>query len=232
MEVKTIKACAEINYFTPDNLPAEALENQYFKERLNGYLQRYAAVKIPEALISFGAVALFELKRDTTCAGEVLYYIDYSSIYICLLSPAGNMCQLIFRNGKYEFFPVYSIINRLHRTTNYDLRKPFLEKVKEPNKIGVFNPRKIADWLNYCDQYISACREAENSLLSNKQRNEQKIADTIASLPGCKVQKSTDRAYIETKFFCIDFELCDNGNYLSQKIRFTGSLEDIIKHQL
>lgn len=232
MREKTIKAGAEINYFTPDNLPAEALENQYFKERLNGYLQRYADIKIPEALLPFGAVALFKLDRDTTGAGETLFYVDYPGVHICLLSPAGNMCQLISRNGKYEFFPVYPVVNRLHRTTSYVFRKPFLEKVKEPNKIGVFTPRKVADWLSYCDQYISACKEAENSLLSNKAKNEQKIRTIIDALPGCKVRSYQNSTYIETKIFCIDFELCDNGNYLGQKIQFRGTLEDIIKLQL
>lgn len=234
---KIQEIAAQYNYFTFDNMPENVLSDPWFKEKQDFKKEQFNKVVIPEGLQNlegvevciFGSVKeqfLNNFKQPEVKEHE-LFYID--NFYICVyVEKYDSFMQLMQNRGKYHFFPVYEVINKLQRNTSYEQRKPFLSKVIQPNEIGVFTAKKVNDYATYCNEYIKAVNECNAAVNNKKAENEAKIKATIEALDGCKVSKYHNTTNIETKLFRINFELLDNGSYLSQKIEYKGGLKEII----
>jgi len=149
---------------------------------------------------------------------------------ICVLDNGSeNLLQLMYRNGKYSLFPVYPIVNNLQRNTSYDQRKPFLSVIKEPCNIGVFSTKKVLDWVKYCNEYVLGCEACNIACNDKKEANLAKIEATIKGCKCERVERYNNWTIITTKLFRIEFQLLENGTYLSQKVEFRGTLGDVME---
>ena len=233
-----LKKASELNYYTLETIPQNVLNDDWFAKSYEFKTEQFNKIIIPNELKNIDDIEVFVFAKiseqfennfkDETIKKHELYYID--NFYILVYSKKLDLiCQLMNRNGKYCFHPLYEVLNKLQYKTSYEQRKPFLNQLKEPNQIGVFTPKKVNDWLLYCIDYIAKSKECLNSINSKLIENQKIIDDTIKSLKGCEVRKYHSSTVIKTPLFTISFELLNNGSYLSQKIKYTGTINDIIK---
>jgi len=232
--MKTIKEIAKLyNYYQIDEIPENILADTYFSSRYQGYRREAESIVIPGGLMSVPGISVgifAEIGEQKTNVKEEheLFYIE--NFYICVLADnSENLLQLMYRDKKYSLLPVYPVINKLQRNTSYEQRKPFLSVIKEPCNIGVFSTKKVLDWVQYCDEYVSACEVCNSACNDKKEANLAKIEATVKGCNGCKVERWQNRTTIITNLFRIEFELQDNGTYLSQKVEFKGTLGDIME---
>lgn len=236
MKEINLKKAAKYNYHQFDNIPNEVKTDKYFIE--NCYKQEsWETHDIPEffktSKYEVGYFAEIKAQKKNGSDEIELYYTE--SFNILLFDDKLDYPLLLkkeSKTGKYYLFPVYLLVNRLEDKTNYQQRKPFLSELSEPNKIGVFSDKKIADWVNYCEAYIKALEECKKDIESKKAENESYIQSVIDSLPGCEVEKWQNQTIIVTKLFHIEFTLLDNGNFLNKRIVYTSGIQDIIKYGL
>lgn len=235
MKAENLQLAAKYNYFQLSNIPAHILCDKWFSERFEGYKAIFNSAKIPDglAVLKNVEVGIFaEILEEKNNKGEhELYYCD--NIYTLVFSPDCEVpLMLMSYKGKYYLHPIYSFDRVIQGVTTYEQRKPYLYKIAEPNRIGVFTERKIADWVAYCKAYIAACRQCTADLQSKEQENKKYIQSVIASLPGAKVATHKNWTTIETKLFRIEFEILNGGDYLSKKVEYKGTIADIIRLQM
>ena len=236
MKATNLEKAAKFGYYQFHNLPADALNDQWFKDKhMNS--NSFVAPELPDYFnkckYEIGYFAEVRAQRNAFTGDVELWHIDNKSFLLFddfLDFPV--MLRKDYRTNKYSFYPIYPLVNRLQANSNYRLREKFVKEVKEPNLIGVFTDKKVSGWINYCKEYITALESGSNSIEQKKAENLAKIESVIESLPGCKVTRGNSRTWIETKLFEITFELEESGTYLKQDIKFMGKLDDIIKNQL
>lgn len=236
MKSTNLEKAAKWGYYQLHNLPAEALNDQWFKDKhMNS--DSFTAPDLPDYFktckYEIGYFAEVRAQKNAFTGAVELWYIDSKAFLLfsdSLDFPV--MLRKDSRTNKYSFYPIYPLVNRLQANSNYRVREKFVKEVKEPNMIGIFTDKKVSDWVNYCREYITALENASNSIEKKKADNLSKIESIIESLPGCKVTRGTGRTWIETKLFEITFELQESGTYLKQEIKFKGNLDDIVKNQL
>ena len=229
---------AAFGLHTLNNLPAAALACPYFKARLDTYT-RYCAntiepTQLLEVLDKMGATVGTYLdvraQRRNNSEEIELYYCDYHAH--TLVTYNGQTLALRSQKGKYYFFPLYRVLNRLDMQITFDQKKQATKHLKEPNYIGVFTAKKIADWFDYCAEYIAAIEEATEATKQQESDNLATINAHIASLGAiAKVTHHKDTApyYIDTPHFSTVLELVDKGTYLSQRTTFRGKLADVAR---
>ena len=236
MKSTNLEKAAKWGYYQFHNLPADALNDQWFKDK-HMKSDSFIAPELPDYFnkckYEIGFFAEVREQRNAFTGAIELWYIDNKAFLLfddSLDFPV--MLRKDYRTDKYRFCPIYPLVNRLQANSNYRLREKFVKEVKEPNMIGVFTDKKVSDWINYCREYVKALESASNSIEAKKSENIAKIESIIESLPGCKVTRGNGRTRVETKLFEITFELQDSGTYLKQEIKFRGSLSDIVENQL
>lgn len=236
MKTTNLEKAAKWGYYQFHNLPADALNDKWFKEKhINS--NSFIAPELPDYFnkckYEIGFFVEVRAQKNAFTGDIELWYIDSKAFLLfddSLDFPV--MLRKDSRTNKYSFYPVYPLVNRLQVNSNYRLREKFVKEVKEPHMIGVFTDKKVLDWINYCNEYITALENASDSIEKKKAENLAKIESVIESLPGCKVTRGNGRTWVETKLFEITFELQESGTYLKQDIKFRGNLSDIVKNQL
>ena len=235
MKAENLQLAAKYNFFQLSNIPDHIRNDNWFSERLEDYKLAFERTKLPDGLTQLKnvEVGVFgEATKDTNYKGEhrAYYFKDW---YILVFSPNCEVpLMLMSYKGKHYLHPIYSFVRQVQGVTTSEQRKPYLSKIAEPNRIGVFTERKIADWVEYCNLYIDACKQSSDALQSKEQENKKYIQSVIDSLPGAKIETVRNWTTIETKLFSIEFELLDGGGYLNKKVGYKGSIEDIIRLQL
>lgn len=215
---------SEYNMYQLDNLPIEVLNSKYFRDNLEWYTERFNKVIIPQELISIKdiQVGVFtEIKtqyKNNSDEIELYYADDY-----CVLVFINNQVLRLKRHkGRYSLHPMFKDLNIITKTTNYNQRASFLDKLKTPNQMGVFTLKKLNDWADYCKQYLQALKECNDHINGKKVENQKVINDTIKSLPNAKGHTYINETSIYAKMFDIHFELLENGAYLKSNIIYKG----------
>ena len=233
MKAKNLEKAAKIGYYQFENLPEHVKNNPYFKEN---YLnpEKWEKWVAPDffntSKYEIGMFAKVRTQYKNFSDEIELYYIDY---FVILLFDDSLDFPLIMKNDwrtkKYHFHPVYELINKLTLKISYEQQKPFLAEIKKPNKIGVFSDKKLADWVEYCREYVFALEKCNDTITGKKTENQKYIDSVVNSMLGAKIDTHKNYTTIENKLFRIEFALLENGAYLQKKIEFKGAIEDIIK---
>lgn len=233
MKKINLEKAAKFGYYQFENLPEHVKNDPYFKENcLNP--EKWGKWLAPDffntSKYEVGMFAKVRTQYKNFSDDIELYYIDYFAI---LLLDDSLDFPIIMKNDwrtkKYTFYPVYELINKFSSKISYEQQKPFLAEIKEPKKIGVFSDKKIADWIEYCREYVLALEKCNDTISSKKTENQKYIDSVINSMPGAKIEKHNNYTIIKNRIFRIEFALLKNGAYLHKKIEFTGTIEDIVK---
>ena len=234
--MKTLELAAKHGYYTIDSIPEHIKNDDYFKSNKGWNNPEFYEKPIPEGLMSLKNVqcgVFVKIKEEFNNDGtHSLYFVDYPYMILIFSDKIEIPLMLREKKGKYYLFPIYEEVNKLQLNTSYEQRKEFLQDVKEPNYIGVFTEKKVEAWVDYCVNYIDACKKASASVESRKAENLAYIEHVINSVECKGVHRYHDYTVIETNYFTIEFELQDNGVYLRKKVVFKGGVETIIDKKL
>ena len=230
--MKTIKdKAAEFNYYQLDNIPQNALKDAWFNDRLEWYKESYNKKIIPESLkeLNFQIGVFMKVKQqlNSMTNEHELYFCDHC--YILIYDVSNDiLLQLSESRGKYWFYPIHEVINRLTANMSSDQRQDAIKGIKEPNQIGVFTANKVLAYFEYCKLYVGALKN-KAILISNKESlNRIEIENFIKSLNNPKVTNHKNVYWIDTNYFEVKFELVNNGTYLDKTIKYKGTLSDIL----
>lgn len=206
----------EFNLFTEENIPAT--HQPYFLGRLKG--KNYL---IPE-LLKDKARIMYECRTHTN---PDYHYIEH--VYTIVVSPAGNLCLLKEYRGKYYFYPYFGYKRQLvGGVSHYTIEKE-TEQLTAPNNIGTFTSKKVNDWLTYCDALIEAWKRVKESQQDKATTNATIIKNFVDSVPGAKVNNYENRTFVDTSLFSVYFEVDSGNQYMSTKITYKGTLQDIVR---
>lgn len=234
--MKTLELAAKYGYYTFESIPEHIKNDDYFKNNKKWSDPNFYERPIPEGLMSLKNVqcgAFVKIKEEFNNDGtHSLYFVDYPNMILVFSDKTEIPLMLRVNKGKYYLFPIYEEINKIHHNTNYEQRKEFLREVKKPNMIGVFTEKKIEAWVDYCINYIDACKQASLFMEGKKNENLAYIEHVINSVECKGVNRYHDYTIIETNYFTIEFELQDGGAYLRKKVVFKGGIETIIDNKL
>ena len=214
-------------YYIPETLTPEIINNEWFSERYNWYLKQYNSFKLPETL-KYENSGLF-MKIDFS--EKELISMDHLQI---LIFDGVNIRMINCYKNKYYLHPLHSDLWEVRKNLDNRTRP----QLQEPNRIGVFTLKKLQDWFIYCDTYVEEYQKLSLDTLNKKSENLKIMNDFIDSLklvyPDAKeyTWNNGDNKSIETHLFEVSFNLQDKGTYLQQRIKFKGSLNDILNiHQ-
>lgn len=228
--------CKDFNLFTLENLPEILFETQCIRDDFKvNYTDKINSAKIEtpsEILNDFGPVLLFEVREQINhfTKQTELIYIDH--IYTAFCTPAGNIAILrkpSYKGDKYEFMLHYSHYRQVQNIAHYKRERAQKEaNHTDPQKIGVFTHKKVLNWLEHCDkEEILNAKIVEQANDKNKEIEAQ-IKD-FATRSGGTVTAWHDNTQVKCKYFTVIFEHNRRDQYLSTKIEYTGSLNQIIK---
>ena len=234
--MKTLQLAAKHGYYTLNSIPEHIKNDAYFKSNKEWSDPEFYDKPIPEGLTSLKNVqcgVFVRIKEEFNPDGtHSLYFVDDPSLILVFSDKTEIPLMLRSDKGKYYLFPIYGEINRLQHNTNYEQRKEFLQDLKEPNYIGVFTEKKVEAWVDYCLNYIDACKKASAFVESKKAENLVYIEQVVRSVECKGVQRYGAYTTIETNYFKIEFELQDNGFSLRKNVVFKGGIETIIDKKL
>ncbi len=234
--MKTLELAAKYGYYTLDSIPEHIKNDDYFRSNKEWNDPKFYEKRIPEGLMSLKNVqcgVFVKIKEEFNNDGtHSLYFVDYPNRILVFSDKTEIPLMLCENKGKYYLFPICEEINKIQRNTNYEQRKEFLQEVKEPNRIGVFTEKKVEAWVDYCINYLDACKKASAFVEGKKAENLAYIEHVISSVECRGIQRYHDYTVIETNYFTIEFELQDNGFYLRKKVTFKGGIETIIDKKL
>lgn len=212
---------AEFNLFPQGNIPET--HKEYFKNRIQGKI-----IDVPESFKSlkgFEWGIFWKCSKDTNYKNEISYYIENS--YILIKGDSDLIFMLSSNKGKYYLYPYYGLINKLEKVSHYK-REEAVKNLKEPNHIGVFTDKKVLDWINYRTEWYNILSNLANETSNKVAELIQEIKDFAANCGG-KYSSYSDNYYVETPLFYVTFNIVKESAYMSKKIEFKGSLNDIIK---
>lgn len=235
--MKTIETiAAEHGYYNINSLPEHIKEDAYFKSRPEWTSPSFYDIHIPEGVkklknVQYGVFVEVREQRRSDGSHE-LYFAEYAPRLLVFSEKMEIPLMLTFRKDKYVLFPLHSVVNKLQRGTNYRERAPFVDALKEPNRIGAFTDKKVEAWVDYCIDYMNACAKAADAVHEKEQANLATIEDFIKRAQCKSVQRHGKYTTVKTNLFTVDFEMEDGGAYLRTKIRFEGNLETLINNKL
>ena len=236
MKTTNLEKAANFGYYQLSNLPEHIKNDPYFKSNKEWNDPKFYEKPIPEGLMSLKNVqcgAFVKIKEEFNRDGaHSLYFVDYPNRILVFSDKTEIPLMLRENKGKYYLFPIYEELHKIQLNTNYEQRKEFLQEVKEPNHIGVFTEKKVEAWVDYCINYIDACKKASAFVERKKAENLAYIEHVISSVECRGIQRYHDYTIIETNYFTIEFDLQDNGSYLRKKVVFKGDIKTIIDNKL
>lgn len=210
-------------YYTAEGLP------ERWREAFESLPDYHKQLTVPDFL-SGRCWLVYKAETGESYKGEVYCSIDHS--VLALISPAGRMCRLYksWRNDRYEVFPIWEDLMSYKEVSNYK-QEEIRKELKRPNRVGSWSEKKLADWLNYCDEYVEAMERAKDYVSQARDANLQRITDFIESVPGCEVTRRDDKTWIDIpdQGFYLTFTLEKGESYMREDITYRGSLEDLQK---
>lgn len=219
----------DFNLFTESNLPKDYQD--YWNTNMNDY-RKAKGIVIPEFILNspnYESGLFFRCDIQDKGTEKEYKYIEHS--YILVKHKDSNLLLMLQRNrqDKYYLYPYYGLLHKYHSISSYEIAA-VRNSLTEPMYIGVFSEKKLFAWVEYCINYVNASEAKYNEITSKTNDKEKEVKDFIASLNGnCEVMEYKETWYIKTKLFDITFNLDKQSGYLSKKITFNGTLEDITK---
>ena len=212
--METLHKLAEsFNLFTAENIPV------LYQESFKSYRK---SNEIP--LKSFDI--FYKCTWDTNYKGEIThYYIDQQ---YCLTEYKGYLMMLCTNTkGQNYLHTYYGHENKLN--FNYQIKNDILKHIEKPNYMGVITDKKLNDWLSYCYNCISSLQAKYEAIQVVNKTNIETVENFIKET-GCKVQKNNtgNEFWLTTNLFEVQFTLQLNSGYIDKKIRFNGTIQDII----
>lgn len=214
-----------------DNIPTEVMNDSWFASKLDWYKERLEKKVNPlKNIHGIESGVFMEVKQQKKNFSDEheLYYVDYEYILV-KLDNSDTILQLMCNRGKYHFYSIHSVVNKITVNMSSQQRQDAVKGLKEPNSIGVFTLNKIKQWFEYCEAYIIRLQDKKSEIEGQKNENQTIIDNFIAGIKTeKKVSSYQNRTYVDTKYFNVIFEILDNGSYLSNKIEYRGNLNDTL----
>jgi hypothetical protein len=235
MNNESAKAAAlKFGLYTKNDLPEIIFKDQVVNQTVFNFSERInsAKIEIPDDCLSqFGPLLLFNVrKQENSFTGEIeLHYIEH--IYTAFETPGGNIAILRYdsRAKKYYLMPYYGYYRAFQDIDFYTRDKAQKERgPKEPNRIGTFTPKKISQWLEYCDAYIGFMDGEVNGAKDKNDTISEQVKDFVSKLGG-KVSYWNTQTQVAVNGFRITFNHHKNTQYLETRIEFTGNVNDVLK---
>lgn len=238
---KMIELASKYNYFQIDAIPQMYFEDAYFAENFDSKINnKYSrTMEIPEFLLNSNTFQVAEFCHISEGFNNVtkeheLYFIE--RFVILVYCESANEIMLLKKgyrqNDKYQLYPMLEVVIKLQINTpdNYVSE----DVLKSPNYFSLqsMTEKKLLNWVNYCNDYIKILEENANKHNDKKTKNLAEIQKIIDSFPSAKVYKYHDTTEIETKLFIIILTLHNEGGYLTQKVQYKGTIQDIIDNNL
>ena len=232
-----LEVAKKLNLYTKENAPKILFETQTIKNSYKNFsvnymdkINSFKPMLKNEILDKFENALMFEFREQyKNNSDEVeLYFVEHS--HDCFLTPQNNIAILRhdYKTKKYYFAPYYSYFKDVQKVSHYKREQLKKESLKEPNCIGVFTEKKVNDWLNFVDaeilQNLQIIEEADRLNASI----EAEINDSINKLKG-EVSRYQDTTQIKTDKFIVSFKHEKKDCYLSKKVEFSGTIEDVLR---
>ena len=228
------QAGKQFNLFTRENLPpvlftTQTIERDGFSINYTDKIESEKMQLPDDILLKFSPTLLFEVRQQTDIRGNVeLFYPEHT--YTAFLTTRGNIAILRYdsRSKKHFFMPHYAYYREV-QNVSFERRERAKKEsgLTEPNYIGKFTEKKVFDWLNYCDSEIAL---NEQIVLAAKDKNAQIEAEIQEYIKksGGRVTKWGENTEVTNDCFRVIFTHNKKEQWMSKKIEFNGTLEDIL----
>lgn len=238
---KMIELASKYNYFQIDAIPQMYFEDAYFAEHFDSKINhKYSrTIEIPEFILNSNTfqVAEFchisEQFKNVTKEHES-YFIE--RFVILVYCETANEIMLLHtgyaHKNKYYLHPIWEAINKLQWNTPNNHAPEYVLKTPNYFSLESMTEKKLLNWVNYCNDYLKILEDNANKHSDKKEQNLTEIQKIIHSLPNAKVSTYHDTTQIETNLFTITLTLENKGSYLSQKVQYKGTIQDIINNNL
>lgn len=132
--------------------------------------------------------------------------------------------------GMIRFIPLYHELRQYHNITN-SLQKEAIQRVEQPNYMGVFTAKKVADHIEYCRKVMEALRELRNTIDRKNRENSMYVDDYIRKMKkvGAKISEYHDRRIVQTELFEVVFTLDYERGQMTVKSMFRGDEKSVLR---
>lgn len=232
--MKTLKQiAATFNMFTAQDVPAKYLEPG---NQLPTWLPWFTPPSIPEFLLNHPNIEVdyFYQGRTTRNAGtnEENHSIESGSLILLKHKDSSVIMVLFNERGKQHLSFSYKVTDKYQNAISHHLQTEATKHLKKPNLVGVWNDKKLADWVTHCQEYYNCLEEKYQEVTGANQKHEEEIKRVINALQPCRVIErhdgSTDYTYIETKYFEVTATHIRGSKHLSFTSKFKGDVNDVI----
>ena len=227
---KLKELASKYGYYQADNIPLEALENEWFKKYFPTPNDYPTIPQIPEGLqIQDIEVGRFYEVVET----EVRYFIRTTKILVYTPKYPDLIYTLInYKKNQYFLFPASKITQPYDQKLSHKFRDKEIYSLPKPSYMIAFTPKKINAWLDYSYNYYNAIITAYNKQIEQVNKNIQEVEKycELGQKRGAKVHKDLDNhTTINIDNFYIILELLDRQTVLDKKVFFQGDIDDILK---
>ena len=222
--MKTLKQlAAEHGYFVRADVPAYYRVNDNISQPI-----------IPDGLRpTVEADVFYQLRFDTDWKGVKTFYVEHPVILV--KHESSDVLMSIHTDKKmWSLFPAWCVLRKFQNISNH-IKSEALKGLKEPNKIGAPNPKKILAWVEYCSEYVNrleGCLDV-HSRKNVSQETEIESWATEMKESGAKVSTGGDgrtkkiTTIQSDLFYCVITHHLEE-NYVRKEIRFEGDMNDVI----
>lgn len=217
---------AEYDLYTAEDIPA--------KWRItNAGRIKNVVTGIPEFLLKCDLIEIaefYDCRTEDKGTPKECYYIEYGT-HILLKAKSNDHLLELFpeyrKKGKYSI-GLYSRLHwKYHNIDRHKLAK-ITDAIQRPNAIGVFTDKKVAEWLQYRDEYIKASDTLLEDVTGENTAIEKEIQRIKDRLPDARINDHGDTVWLTTKLFEIKLVHNRASCYLERKVTFNGSVGDVI----
>jgi hypothetical protein len=228
--MKTLKQlAAEKSFYTLNDLPKKWKDSEYSKHKIDlGHLSSHFLNLKQLCGDDIEIDYFYECRTQDAGTNKEIYYIEHAATLL-RKKDSQIVCSLIGNRNKYFVHPHWRFHN-FNEMSGYE-RQNAVKDLKEPNRIGVFSQKKLIAWLNYCDEYASAINNKINVINTKNEANQKEIDNFVKSCKGSKVEGYANKVWVTAKLFEVIFEMDKSSGFMSKKITFKGTIDDIVKLQ-
>ena len=226
-------------YYQADNIPLEALENDWFKKHYPTPNDYPTVPQIPVGLqIRDIEVGMFYEVVESMgsyfirTTNILVYTPKYPDLIYTLINYKKN--QFNSKKNQYFLLPESNITQPYDQKLSSKFRDKEIYSLLKPRYIKAFEftPKKINAWLDYSYNYYNAIITAYNKQIEQVNKNIQEVEKycELGQKRGAKVHKDLDNhTTIDIDNFYIMLELLDRQTVLDKKVFFQGDIDDILK---
>lgn len=213
-----------------DCYTAEDIPERYRREDSVIRSERF----IPELLLSTSGIEAGEFwccKTETDHDGAKVYFVSPDSYKFVKREDSEVILMLkTDRNKMYYFYPYYAQLFK-YREISEHVKAAALKGLIQPDYIGVFTQKKVNNWVDYYDKYMSYM---ESLLVEGNRKNQgitKQIEDFIEALPKSKVERYENKTWVTSDPFLITFTHIKDRQYLQTEVVYKGTLNEIVMFQ-